>query len=117
MLFASLVGLVVLSAGRPALRVLRGRRLRGIGTLSYGLYMYHFVVLMLVGDIARALGRRGRPFWMDLVMMALTFALAGLSWRFVEAPLLRLKGRFAYGPTTSRAAMARPRERRSTRVL
>ncbi len=58
--------------------------------------MYHFVVLMLVGDIAQALGRRGKPFWMDVLMMILTFVLARLSWRFIEEPLLNLKNRFAY---------------------
>jgi peptidoglycan/LPS O-acetylase OafA/YrhL len=95
-LFLSIVGLVVLNAGNPSLKWLRNRRLCRVGTISYGLYMYHFVVLMLVGDIAHALGRRGKPFWMDVLMMVLTFVLARLSWRFIEEPLLNLKSRFAY---------------------
>lgn len=95
-LFLAIVGLVVLNAGKPAVRWLRNRRLCRIGTISYGLYMYHFVVLMLVGDIAHALGRRGKPFWMDVLMMALTFLLARWSWRFIEEPLLNLKDRFSY---------------------
>jgi peptidoglycan/LPS O-acetylase OafA/YrhL len=95
-MFMAIVGLVVLNAGKSGLRWLRNRRLCRIGTISYGLYMYHFVVLMLVGDIAHALGRRGKPFWMDVLMMAMTFILARLSWRYVEEPLLNLKDRFAY---------------------
>lgn len=95
-LFLAIVGLVVLNAGKPGLRWLRNRRLCRVGTISYGLYMYHFIVLMLVGDIAHAMGRRGKPFWMDVLMMLLTFALARLSWQFIEEPLLNLKNRFAY---------------------
>jgi peptidoglycan/LPS O-acetylase OafA/YrhL len=105
-LFFSIVGLVVLNAGNPRLNWLRNRRLCRIGTISYGLYMYHFVVLMLVSDIARALGRRGKPFWMDVLMMILTFVLARLSWRFIEQPLLNLKDRFAYPSSPERSVPA-----------
>jgi peptidoglycan/LPS O-acetylase OafA/YrhL len=68
--------------------------------------MYHFVVLMLVSDIARALGRRGKPFWMDVLMMILTFVLARLSWRYIEQPILNLKGRFAYPASQGRSIPA-----------
>jgi peptidoglycan/LPS O-acetylase OafA/YrhL len=105
-LFLSIVGLVVLNAGKPSLSWLRNRRLCRIGTISYGLYMYHFVVLMLVSDIARAFGRRGKPFWMDVLMMILTFVLARLSWRYIEQPILNLKDRFAYPASQGRSISA-----------
>ena len=47
-----LVGIVVCLQGHPALRPLRGRWLVKTGQLSYGLYMYHYVILLLSDDYA-----------------------------------------------------------------
>ncbi len=93
------VGLVLCHEGSPALKLLRTRWLVTTGKLSYGLYMYHLVVLMLGDDLARSFGLGGRPFWREVLMGAVIVGLAALSWRYVERPLLSLKDRFAYGPT------------------
>jgi peptidoglycan/LPS O-acetylase OafA/YrhL len=95
----AIVGLVLCHLGRPALWPLRVRSLVGVGTLSYGLYVYHYVVLSLSDDIARRLGMGGRPFWREALTIVAIVVLARLSWRYVERPLLGLKDRFAYGPS------------------
>ncbi len=94
-----LVGLVVCLQGHPALRPLRRRWLVKTGQLSYGLYMYHYVILLLSDDFAQRFGLGGRPFWRQALTAVAIYALAALSWRYVERPCLRLKDRFSYGPS------------------
>lgn len=93
---ASIIGLVVYHRGKPALRFLRRPRLVWVGQLSYGIYVYHYILMLLSDDIAQALGKGGRPFWREALTVAIVFVLASLSWRFVELPMLRLKSRFEY---------------------
>ena len=104
LLFFGWVGLTVCHSGRPWLAPLRSRTLRRLGELSYGLYLYHLPVLMLSTDLARAFGKGGQPLWRVALSLAVCLAVAGLSWRFIEAPILRLKDRFPYlgGSTPSR---------------
>ena len=65
-LFAfGIVGLVLCRQGSPGLWPLRRPRLTRIGKLSYGLYMYHYVILCLSDDAAQALGLGGRPLWRE----------------------------------------------------
>ena len=92
----SLVGLVLANQGTARLQFLRNPRLVKIGQLSYGLYLYHYICLLLSDDLAKLAGLGGRPVWREALTMALVFVLAKLSWRCVEQPLLNLKNRFEY---------------------
>ncbi len=56
-LFVGAVGLVVLNTGRPALGWLRRRRLVYLGRISYGLYLYHMIVLRIKLDLHRTQDR------------------------------------------------------------
>lgn len=96
LLGTSIIGLVIYHRGKPSLAILRRPRLVWVGQLSYGIYVYHYILMLLSDDIARALGRGGRPFWREAITVALVFGLAAVSWRFFELPLLRLKDRFEY---------------------
>ena len=89
---AAVVGLVIYFQGRPGLAVLRRPRLVKIGQLSYGLYIYHYVLMLLSDDIARAFGMGGRPFWREALTAAVIYAVAALSWRYVELPLAPPQG-------------------------
>jgi peptidoglycan/LPS O-acetylase OafA/YrhL len=96
-LFASLTLLAVFLNQRSALTCwLEWRPLAALGTVSYGLYLYHKLLphWMLTG-IARRLGLGWTaPEWVEaLVIFAIALAMAALSWRFVERPLLSLKDR------------------------
>ena len=56
---------------------------------SYGVYLYAFPVQQLVIAKCGVLG-----FWPTMVLaLAITWVCAGLSWRFIEAPMLRFKPR------------------------
>jgi peptidoglycan/LPS O-acetylase OafA/YrhL len=58
-----------------------------VGQLSYSLYLWHFPVFSVVADQGRDLPTAIRVF----VGLAITFAIAGVSRRYVEMPFLRLK--------------------------
>jgi peptidoglycan/LPS O-acetylase OafA/YrhL len=60
--------------------------LRWIGERSYGIYLWHLPVVAFTPR----LGAAARPWQRDLVLVALTLAIADLSWRLVEDPVRRL---------------------------
>lgn len=73
---------------RPGFRPLEWGWVRWIGRRSYGIYLYqsplHVLVLVKLGD---------SPLWWVLVHLPLTFIAAWASYRWIEAPFLRLKDR------------------------
>jgi lysophospholipase L1-like esterase len=94
-------------------RTLEARPVRAIGKRSYGLYLWHWPVLVLVqaiwptsGDVAlRTLG-------IGLVALAITVLAAMASYRFIEQPVRRLGFR-----RLTRAIVARTRGHRGDRRL
>jgi peptidoglycan/LPS O-acetylase OafA/YrhL len=76
------------------------RPLARLGTISYGIFLWHLVVLDLVFvGLGRDFFTGG--FWTVLALtVAGTVAVAALSWRVVEQPALQLKDR---GPGRRRA--------------
>jgi peptidoglycan/LPS O-acetylase OafA/YrhL len=102
-LFFAVVGLLVVHNGRRLLAPLRGRALVGTGVISYGIYLYHVPVIMLVELVFRKFGivhtlGPDRPLYRGAIEIVVTVVLALLSWRFVERPILGLKERFQYHP-------------------
>jgi peptidoglycan/LPS O-acetylase OafA/YrhL len=91
--FAGVIGLVLLGQGHPLLAPLRFAPLVYLGRISYGLYMYHYVIYYFY---------EGQSFphetsiWRGAMKIALTFAVAALSWHVIEQPLLSLKDHFDY---------------------
>lgn len=89
------VGLVACLEGSPWVRVLRRRPLVFLGKTSYGLYLYHPFVFVLVAVAHQSLGIKGSV-WIDTGKVALCVGVASLSWWGVERPLLGLKDRVRY---------------------
>jgi peptidoglycan/LPS O-acetylase OafA/YrhL len=72
----------------PVQRLLGSRPLVLIGKVSYGGYLWHFPVFVLIDSTL------GLDTWPPrLLGLAVTAALVPLSYRFVELPFLRLKDR------------------------
>jgi peptidoglycan/LPS O-acetylase OafA/YrhL len=75
-------------------RLLTGNHVVRLGKISYGLYMFHFMGLLLALTLLHPVTR-----WQLLTSrvlgFALTLVLALTSYRWVESPFLRLKDRFA----------------------
>ena len=98
---AAVIPLSVSQAPRSVLaRLLSLRPAVWIGERSYGMYLWHLPIYLIIGDLGWSRGR------IDLTRVGLTFVAAALSYRFIEQPFLRLKDRFSGVPAA--AAVARP---------
>ena len=95
LLWLGLLEVVLTNAGSASLGLLRLRPLRRLGRISYGLYLYHFPMLLITLDLARWFGVPGKPPYVRILGVLLAVPLAALSWRFIERPLLDLKHRYS----------------------
>jgi peptidoglycan/LPS O-acetylase OafA/YrhL len=68
--------------------------LRYLGKISYGLYMYHYLCLLIIGTIVARVLPTWAPLAIALISFPLTIAIAALSYRHLETPFLQLKERF-----------------------
>jgi peptidoglycan/LPS O-acetylase OafA/YrhL len=88
-----LLGLVVLPRSQDSLlvRFLETRPLVAVGIVSYSVFLWHHPLLLALKSHGLTFdGRSG--FFLNLVIVStLTLLLSGLSYRYVEAPALRLK--------------------------
>lgn len=116
--YLGLVGLVLWGAGNPRLKPLRDTRLVELGQISYGLYLYHPLVFWAVTNLWLGLGLKGTVWketvWLDLIRIALSFAVAKASWRWIEQPLLKRKERLA--PRGGESIWKGPHSRTDVRV-
>ena len=80
-----------------SIALLGSRPLRRLGVVSYGFYIFHLPTIWVVEALTHA--QPGRLSLENLLITSTSFALswglAELSYRGLEAPLLRLKTRFA----------------------
>lgn len=86
----------------PLMPLLTLSPLRYVGTVSYGIYLLHMLALNLV---RRVLPDQSLAVYFVLTM-ALSVAMAGLSFRYFESFFLRLKERLAVGPVPAAAPPA-----------
>jgi peptidoglycan/LPS O-acetylase OafA/YrhL len=96
-LFAGIIILLALNPGGILYRVLTIRPLRRLGQISYGFYVFHdipHVAYGLLVDHFFDLSPKGSRDAVALIGLTGTLLLAYLSYRFFEAPFLRLKDRF-----------------------
>ncbi len=94
-----LVNCIAVGKGGPVLRLLRSRVLIYIGTISYGIYLFHLPVIHALGTLQSRLGMgnlRHHSVLHFVIMSLITILLAALSWRYFERPINSLKNRFPY---------------------
>jgi peptidoglycan/LPS O-acetylase OafA/YrhL len=83
----------VSTSGRGA-RFLQWKPLVCLGTISYGVYLFHGFVSYVTGRYV--VGLFDRPWPTRFVLLSsVTIALASISWFLLEAPMLAFKERFA----------------------
>jgi peptidoglycan/LPS O-acetylase OafA/YrhL len=99
LLFLAVVGAIVAFAGDPRLKWLRDRRLVYLGSISYGIYLYHHFIFEIFAYYSRFYGWTD-SLAADLGKVALSLGAAAFSWRFIEQPILALKDRFLYREAT-----------------
>jgi peptidoglycan/LPS O-acetylase OafA/YrhL len=74
-------------------RVLRSTPMTYLGTRSYGLYLYHYLIFNAL-EVFRVAHSYGNLVWLTLLRFALSFVAAELSFLFIEKPFLKLKRLF-----------------------
>jgi peptidoglycan/LPS O-acetylase OafA/YrhL len=90
------LGLLICLSGRRWLAPLRHPVLVYLGTISYGLYLYHFPIFGLLSGGAVPKFSHD-PMWLDFLKIALTLAVAAASWQWIERPISRMKdARYGY---------------------
>ncbi len=93
LLFRSMLGLQM-----ERFRAVGWLRLVYLGKISYGLYVYHYLALLLVRNVLGPLHMTLYPVY-ALLGLALTVALSMASYQFLELPFLKFKERFTYVPS------------------
>ena len=74
--------------GSPAHLLLEIRPLRWIGKISYGLYLWHFLMYEFARETFSSAEMQ------IVVSLALAFVVSALSYYLIETPFLKLKSRF-----------------------
>ncbi len=103
-LVAVLTALVIatlLVPGTPLARLLSLRPIAWVGVRSYGLYLWHWPVLVLVAAALPGWPRDGALGWaIGVVALVITVAAATVSYALVEQPVRRVGFRAAVGRFT-----------------
>jgi peptidoglycan/LPS O-acetylase OafA/YrhL len=74
-------------------RTLQSRPMSYLGKISYGIYLYHTLILWAVGRLCESRHIVLTPFELFLVVAPLAIGLAGLSFRFYESPIMSRRHR------------------------
>jgi peptidoglycan/LPS O-acetylase OafA/YrhL len=106
-LYASIVGLVVSHSGERLLAPLRAGWLCYLGRISYGLYLYHQIIQIVLDDALQTRGIHYPP-WLQATIFAASIAAAAASWHFLERPVLAWKDRFPYEKVPANAPSPAP---------
>ena len=95
--FAGLLMLLLEGESSILVKVFSIQPLRGIGRISYGIYLLHDGLMSVLTRIPqiRALQEEGATSWMFIIPLRVGVAIgvAALSYRFFESPILRFKDR------------------------
>jgi peptidoglycan/LPS O-acetylase OafA/YrhL len=101
--FVSAIAVVIIlnvAGNERSMIKLRGRILNFLGKISYGIYVYHMLIIFLLpvffGSIVSEIANENlRTGFVYSVVPALTILVAFISYEYYEKPFLKLKGRFS----------------------
>src|SRR6202000_1751650 len=83
-----------------------------VGRVSYGMYVYHIMVIMMMRHALPHLGLSADNPWVALpIDFAMTLLVASASWFLLESPISAMKDRFPYFPGKPTQPRPRPRPR------
>lgn len=86
---------IVVREDHVAVGVLQLSLVRRIGQISYGIYLYHLIALHVAHEILAPFGitRETGPWAISLSMLVMAVVISEISFRYYEAPFLRLRHR------------------------
>jgi peptidoglycan/LPS O-acetylase OafA/YrhL len=100
LLYVGIIAIAVRASGSALTGIFRAAPLRYCGKISYGLYLYHHVILALMhawycdGRQPSVLTSHGLQ--ITLIALVLTFLLSSVSFQFFELPIQRFGQRLKY---------------------
>lgn len=95
-LLGLVAGLIVLpgaldrAPGHALIRALGSRPMRWLGDISYGVFLYHLLALLVIVRLFDSPPFTGHFWTLTGATLAVTIPLAWLSYRYIESPLSRL---------------------------
>ena len=94
--YSVLFGIIILNfASNDKIKIsLENKLLNYLGNISYGLYMYHPVGIVLALAISTSIGFT-RNWFIYSLSFILTIILAGLSYKYFESFFLKFKDKFS----------------------
>lgn len=100
LLFAGII-LEQIYSEQSLFKVGKSKALTWLGKISYGLYCYHIIAMVIVFTIIAKINLIAELTIYSFVLtsilsLILTILIASLSYRFIEKPLLRIKERFGH---------------------
>ena len=95
----------------PYARVLELKPLTYLGRISYGIYVYHVFVIIMLSPVLLTLGMSvdHLPYLRIAVLLVATIAISAFSWHYIEQPFLNWKKALAVAPASVSVAYALPR--------
>ena len=97
LMYSILFGILIinLAANKKLSNVLEWKTLNYLGRISYGIYMYHFIVLIAVLIVASKYKIETNWIIYPLVLIG-TITISSLSYHYFETPFLKLKSKFSF---------------------
>jgi peptidoglycan/LPS O-acetylase OafA/YrhL len=90
-----LFALLIASLTDSRIKLLASRPLVYLGSISYGIYMYHAIVLQCLMKCAENFDRSSTSAFLYITALPAVLAISALSYRYFERPFLQLKDRLA----------------------
>jgi peptidoglycan/LPS O-acetylase OafA/YrhL len=97
-LYAGIIGLFAVNSGSRWLKPFRLGPVVYLGQISYGLYLYHYVVYWIIDgcQVGPHQNNTAQPWTTQAFKLGASLAAAMISWHLIERPILRWKDRFGY---------------------
>ena len=83
-----LTAVVIAALAHPRSRLARVAELKPfvwVGLRSYGMYLWHFPIILLLAQLLNVKGVY--PWWFDVLVIAIVFAVSAASYTFIENPI------------------------------
>ena len=114
--FVAIVFPAVLGAPQAGAKWMNWSKARYLGTISYGLYVFHIFGPLTASSLLTTL-----PRYIELPLtvaggFCLTLLLAAILYRLLEEPFLRLKDRFTYILSDRPEGGVQPAEQKPSRM-